>query len=218
MGNIWSVPRMWEGGTTFVIAGGPSVADHDLTPLHHRHVIGVNNAYQLGTWVDVVFFGDKKWFRWHKHEMEKWPNLIATNCPEEKFNPPDYVKRVKRIPSGWSTDQDKVAWNQNTGFSAINFASLLGAKTIVMIGFDMNSRKDSNGEHFHWHPEHPAQEHLKTSHDDFDRFLTDVHLMAKRARRDSGVTLINTSLESRIPEDVIPKKSLEEFLEDESRT
>jgi hypothetical protein len=54
----WIAPKMWAGGTAFIVGGGPSLKGVDLTPIHHRRVIGVNNAYRMGNWVDICWFGD----------------------------------------------------------------------------------------------------------------------------------------------------------------
>lgn len=56
--NAWRVPPIWSGGTAWIIGGGPSVKDLDLSPIHQYRVIGVNNAYQFGHWVDACWFGD----------------------------------------------------------------------------------------------------------------------------------------------------------------
>ena len=81
----WTVPRIWEEGECFIIGGGISivkqfdiptdivndviankrpVSDYSsyLSSIHNKHVIGVNQAFRLGNWVDVVFFGDKGFF------------------------------------------------------------------------------------------------------------------------------------------------------------
>ena len=56
--EMWKPPKIWKGGTAYIIGGGPSVNDADLSLIHDRRVIGVNNAYSLGGWVDVCWFGD----------------------------------------------------------------------------------------------------------------------------------------------------------------
>lgn len=213
--HYWTVPRVWEGSTVFVIGGGPSVGDHDLTTLHHQRVVGVNNAYQLGEWVDFVFFGDKKWWKWHYKELTKWPKLIVTNIPPDKLSVPNRVKRTQRRSSGWSVKQDVVSWNGNSGFAAINFAGLLGARRIVLIGFDMTSKASDKGLQYHWHPEHPAPVHLRTSEDDFVRFMGNVDHIVNGARK-NGIELLNASLISAIPDEKIPKIDLQEFLKNET--
>ena len=56
--DTWNPPQIWKDQTAFILGGGPSLKDADLDLIHDRRVIGVNNAYQLGSWVDVCWFGD----------------------------------------------------------------------------------------------------------------------------------------------------------------
>lgn len=54
---------------------------------------------------------------------------------------------------GLSDDPMKTHGGGNSGFQACNLAVLLGAKRLVLLGFDM--RTGENGES-HWHGHHPA--------------------------------------------------------------
>jgi hypothetical protein len=49
---------IWKNDTAFILGGGPSLSKVDFSLIEHRRVIGVNNAYQLGDWVDICWFGD----------------------------------------------------------------------------------------------------------------------------------------------------------------
>lgn len=216
MSQYWKIPRMWKGETAFIIGGGPSVADIDLTPLRDKHVVGVNTAYQLGPdIIDIIFFGDKKWWRWHHKKLADWPNLIVSCTPPDKLKLPDKrVLRVARQNKGWSNSPERIAWNQNTGYAAVNFTACLGVDTIVLLGFDMTSVKKKGEEVFHWHKEHPAPRHLRTSHSDFKRFLKYTSTIALGAKN-AGITLLNASPVSQIPEDVISRIDFKEFIENE---
>ena len=55
---LWTAPRIWDGGECFILGGGPSLAAVDVGQLRGRRVIAVNQAYKLGDWIDVLFFGD----------------------------------------------------------------------------------------------------------------------------------------------------------------
>jgi hypothetical protein len=54
----WLPPKIWQNSTAFIIGGGPSIKDLDVTKIQNRRVIGTNNAYQMGDWVDICWFGD----------------------------------------------------------------------------------------------------------------------------------------------------------------
>jgi hypothetical protein len=57
------VPREWPGETAFIIAGGPSVLDHDLEQLRGRRVIVINSSIHAVPWADFCYFGDWRWWR-----------------------------------------------------------------------------------------------------------------------------------------------------------
>jgi hypothetical protein len=73
----WKPKKEWEGETAFILGGGPSLLLEDLSALHNRCVIGVNNAYRLGPWVDFCWFGDIKWWNKHKEELSGFKGRIA---------------------------------------------------------------------------------------------------------------------------------------------
>ena len=56
--DAWHPPKMWNDKTVFVLGGGPSLNGTNLDLIRDERVIGANNAYQLGSWVDVCWFGD----------------------------------------------------------------------------------------------------------------------------------------------------------------
>lgn len=220
----WRVPPIWEGGECWIIGGGPSIPylfdipedvitkvtlQHSspklytpfLTSLHDRHVIGVNNAYELGLWVDACFFGDCSWYLVHRFKLAKWPNMKVTCCPRFERRKPDAMEGIKFLKRtqkdkrgegrhGITTKPGMICWNNNSGASAINLAVLFGAKRVVLLGFDMNM----DG-HTHWHSGHG-----KKSSPPFRRHLRNFPLIAQHAK-EMGVEVLNAS----------PKSSLDCF-------
>src|SRR5262245_48413224 len=69
MRNAWAVPREWDGEAVFIVGGGPSVADVDLSALCGRRVFVINSSYSAvlaaGVVPDLVMFGDVDW--WGRH-------------------------------------------------------------------------------------------------------------------------------------------------------
>jgi len=153
-----------------VVSGAklPSAYAPYLSPIHDRHVIGVNNAYQLGTWIDALFFGDCGWYLVHRFPLAKWPNLKVTCCKRfEKKNKQgrEGIKYLAKDTShrwGISPHPTRVSWNSNSGSSAINLAAHFGARRIILLGFDMSVDGST-----HWHRGHgnkagpPFARHLK---------------------------------------------------------
>ena len=147
----WKVPRMWDGGRCFILGGSPCLLDEPLELIEHERCIGVNNAYELGDWVDICWFGDERWFEWNRRKLLEFGNIKA--CCVDKFVTQERpgVKALSRgKPQGIDKRIDHISWNNNSGFSAINLAVHLGVKTIVLLGFAMKeddgSWDDSRGE------------------------------------------------------------------------
>jgi len=206
---------MWDGGRCFIIGGGPSMprqfgipndvvdrvrsGEHGpdtyspyMTPIHGEHVIGVNNAYQIGTWIDVCLFGDCSWYLVHRERMARWPNLkvgCCFGCPD--YLDPDGIKylprdRAKKV--GIGTNPGKLSWGYNSGAAAINLAAHFGARQIVLLGFDMSH---SNSQATHWHKGHG---HPRKT---YNRFLKGIPAIAADASA-LGIEILNASQESAI--------------------
>jgi len=226
----WTPPNMWEGGDCFIIGGGASIVSqfgipqevvdqvkvnqtmaHLYSPymkeLHDKHIIGVNNAYMLGDWVDCVFFGDCAWYLVHRQNLAKFAGLKVTCCPRFAEKPESRCEGIKYLAKdgshryGISEIPTRVAWNHNSGAAAINLAVHLGVKKINLLGFDMCLDEKNTS---HWHGSHgnkncpPFKRHLKG----FPEIAEDAQ---KR-----GIEILNTSSISNIEE--FPKVELRSLL------
>lgn len=152
-GRGWNPLPIWEGATAFILGGGPSLSNIDLNRLHNKHVIGCNNAYgdpvknEKGEtieyiprdWVDICWFGDSNWFSFHLPYLKLFRGILATSKFQivEKHKHLGIKGFLRGRPFGISTESGYICWNKSTGASAINLATKLGAKRIVLLGFDM---------------------------------------------------------------------------------
>lgn len=209
---------MWLDETVFVVGGGPSLLGMDLQPIHVCPVLGVNNAFELGLWVDVTFFGDKRWFEINKDRLLAHPSLVVTCNPWSMFT---MMNRVKQLPKAgrnglyWK-GQDKLCWNQNSGAAAINLAVLLGAKRIVLLGFDMkvDEAKGYRGGH-NWHAYHEQLNSVPRKQIYGDRFLDGfkrikADLETMNSELGTEVEILNATPDSAM--DLFPMVKLEEVL------
>lgn len=242
----WRVPRIWEGGDVWILGGGPSVTKQFNIPddvvqsvvngtsspsvyspymsvLHDKHVIGVNVAYLIGEWIDMVYFGDNKFFLNHKERLSQWPGLkVSCFSGIEKYDWVKYLPRDTRKVRGISSDPRTVAWNCNSGASAISVAANAGAKRILLLGFDMNKGEVNRQ---HWHSLYKSKSVFKPvlikgkgmivrPHKmPFDRHLRGFPDIARDAKL-RGIEIINVCPTSAIT--VFPKFSLKELLWDNS--
>lgn len=135
----------------------PDAYSEYLTGIHSEHVIGVNNAYQIGDWIDIVFFGDCAWYLVHRFALERWPGLKVTCCSrfenklEKNSGGIKYLRRDTNRRHGISNNSSQVSWNGNSGAAAINLAVHLGVKRIILLGFDMCLDEKQVS---HWHGSH----------------------------------------------------------------
>jgi hypothetical protein len=162
----WSVPKLWNGSTCVILGGGPSLRSVNLDLFKNFRVIAVNNAYgdpvlkEDGTadhyvprdWVDICWFGDRRWYTWHKKALKSFRGMLC--CCREDMHEKDGIYGVCRgKPSGIDQRPKFVSWNKSSGGSAINLAYHLGVSRIILLGFDMR-RVDNRP---NWHIDHPAQ-------------------------------------------------------------
>jgi hypothetical protein len=227
MMDEWKVPKMWEGGECWIIGGGPSMprefgVPEDvieqvyndelplssyspyLSPIHNKHVIGVNAAFLLGEWVDVMYFGDGRFYTSNIEAMNKRTKIKVSSNPNlvkrsRIFQGVKYVPRDLSHPEGISSKGNKISWNLNSGAAAIGLAYLLGVKRIYLLGFDMSLGE--NGRQW-WHSHYSRKNPQRKKNPKrlpFDRHLKSFPMVSKDAER-LGLEIINVSPNSEIKE------------------
>jgi hypothetical protein len=167
----WEVPNIWDGGTVWILGGGPSVTKQFNIPedvvkrvinktstpsvyspymerLHNQHVIGINISYMIGSWIDMCFFGDVGFFLRNKTGLAEFPGIkITCHARVSKYNWVKYLPQDTSKRTGISSDPRRICWNANSGAAAISVAANAGAKRIILLGFDMQIVDNKQ----HWH-------------------------------------------------------------------
>ena len=103
---------------------------------------------------------DHDWWDVYYHEVKK-------NFKGRRFTKEDAVRDdintsslydIERISAknGEGLGREHLVYGQNSGYQAVNLAYILGAKTVVLLGFDMNPSG-------HWFGEHAEQKLNKRS-------------------------------------------------------
>ena len=155
MTAAWTVPVLWPGDTVVCIASGPSLTVEDVNYVRGRaRVIVVNDNYLRAPWADVLYFCDSKWWQWHKARSEylAFAGIKATLAEDVVKHEPGVRWLRNGGGEGLSDRPDELKTGSNSGFQAINLAVLLGAKRIVLLGYDM--KIGPKGER-HWFGRHP---------------------------------------------------------------
>jgi len=180
----------WKGGDCYIIGGGASLRDFDFRWLSGRNTIGANDAFRLGHLVcQKALFCDWKWWKINKWDFEKYAlsggGAYSLNPDTARFDIP-WLHQFVRLDEGISDKPDTLGMNFSTGAAAVNLGSLLGAKRIFLLGFDMC--KSPRWSVTHWH-NHRAGD---TPPDSYERFVKGFGTVAKGmdARK---VTVLNVT-------------------------
>lgn len=145
----YAVSPVWAGERAFIIGGGPSLLK---TPMLHMvpywgKVIAVNNAYEIFTSADILYFGDVDWGDDNAAGIRRdffGREIISRACGKDQWRlKVNWIGRDMSV--GLSHCPSTVAgWC--SGSNAINIAFLKGASEIVLLGFDMRG--------LNWHDKH----------------------------------------------------------------
>lgn len=188
-----SIPKMWPGATVVCIGGGPSLSIEQVNLCEEKwkegkiRVIGINDAYRIAPWIDILYAADKKW--WMEHSgVPNYKGLkigIEEDC--RRFGNDIHVMR-NTGSKGLERNRDGLRTGSNSGYQAINLAFHLGASKIILIGYDMKlGKKDEK----HWFGDHP----WRTTNIPFQSFLSAFPSLRKETNKE-GVEVINCTPES----------------------
>jgi hypothetical protein len=195
-------PRTKSGDKVFAL-----VSDY-LSPLHGERIIAVNQAFRLGHWVDVCFFGDQQWYKWNARRLSNWGGLLVT-CVTQVMRTESTDNRIKYLGRGkvYGLDErsDMVSWSKNSGAAAINLAFHLGASRIILVGFDGQPEGNHKRRRHHFHNDYPDMGPKFNPYVRWSKCFNRIQLDAERL----GVEIINANLDSAI--NSFPKVPLEEL-------
>ncbi len=190
------------GRTIAIIGGGPSLRGVDLLPLRGKAItIAVNNAYELAPWAEYHLFGDRRWWEWHgsKFPADFQGKIISTS--RASFNDPRILKMDKTF--GAFSKVPHSLYGVDSGTQAVNLAAHLGARRIVLLGFDMGFAPDGEA---HWHADHKIPS-VETNY--IRKFLVQYEAVVLPALASRGVEIVRVT-PSRLT--MIPQLSMQEAL------
>lgn len=198
------VPELWPGSTVVCIGSGPSLTQADVDACQGRaRVIAIKDVVRMAPWADALYGagddnGGRTW--WHRHG----PSLTFTGLrycldPAAKA----WASVLTQGPEqGLTDDRGALALGGHSGYQAINLAVHLGAKKVVLLGYDMqatNGQQHYFGEHEH-RTDHRLPFNLFAFH-----FPSIVPALEAR-----GVTVVNASRQTAL--DLFPRMTIDEAL------
>jgi len=206
VGKHWFPDPIWEDESCYIIGGGPSLKGFDWNLLKDKNRIGCNAAFYLGAdIVPIMIFGDAQFLKQHRSGLDSYAKAggwVVTNSTRiEKLDPPKYLKQMKKQLKGCGINC--LAWNGNTGASAINLALLFGVNIIYLLGFDMQLGKNGKA---NFHDAYNQKTEAKT----YNRFIRGMVNLSKDVRRFFPKVKIINLEDDTSALGVFPKESLKE--------
>lgn len=191
-------PR-WDGATCVVAGSGPSLTQTQCDLRRGVKTIAVNDAHRLLPDADILYACDARW--WNEYDGmlsfagERWSSHNAGG-QDDKIKVGErwgLTLIAGRHSPGFSTNPTRIHYGENSGFQALNLAILLGAKRILLIGFDMRNHGTPVKPLRHFFGQHPKE--LRNS--DPSIFIKNFVEAAKRIPK--GVQIINCTPGSALP-------------------
>lgn len=134
--SFWTVSPEWNGETAFLLACGPSLHGFNASLLKGQHVIAINDNYVLAPWAEILYFCDRRWWQ------SRRSSVLKTFTGKRIVTLDNQIDGILALHNtgklGLETDPGAIRHGSNSGYQAINLAYHLGAKRIVLLGYDMH--------------------------------------------------------------------------------
>lgn len=162
-----NIPSKYPNKNFIVCASGPSLTQ-EIADIINRHkndyiVVGVNDTYKIINVLDEHYAADDRWWEyWGDDFRKKYPNLSSWSSSKigQKYN--CNLIEVKEF-YGLSLTNQYIHSGQNSGFQALNLSYLMGAKKIILVGYDMRPNYGKT----HFFGSHPPELEVKSPYDIF---------------------------------------------------
>ena len=131
-------PPNWDKETVYCLGGGPSLKNFDFNKLEGRKVVAVNNAVYSYSASSAVVSVDCTWIEHNASTLPlSFTSEIALGVQEGVAVPNLEVTwlRWKQEP-GLSLNPEVLNSPCTSGYAAVNYAVLKGAKRIILLGYD----------------------------------------------------------------------------------
>lgn len=159
-----------------IIASGPSATAQDAAKLRAvcDEVIAINDSYRLCLESDHLYGTDMRWWKYALEDVRRhfhgnlWTQRVGWTEEPEALG---IACLESSNGDGLCTEEGKVFTGQNSGYAAINLAYHFGAKTVILLGFDLMM----TGNKRHWHTDRPANLNAQSPYHSFIKNFQTIH-------------------------------------------
>lgn len=208
------IPRIFEGETAFVVAGGPSLKGFSFDRLRGRNTIAINRAHEFLDDARVLWWSDARYWRKARETLMAHAAPYKATC-QMQYDPADAVPAEVHVYQfsgldGFDSRPGYLRHGNNGAYAALHLAAHLGARRIILLGVDM--RHGRAGEtHFHDGYE-PMSKTMRETHEQntLTRLMLPYFRTLVKPLAELGIEVLNASPESRL--DCWPRVSIDEGL------
>lgn len=143
--------------TIVCIASGASLTDDDIEVVRQAHennlcqVIVINDNYLKAPWADYLYYSDHQWESWHS-DKPAFRGFLGLKVSCDWRSKHTTLKLLRGEREGLSTNPYVINHGSNSGYQAIGLAYHLGAKRVILLGYDMQFNDQGKK---HWFGNHP---------------------------------------------------------------
>ncbi len=194
--------QIFENKKVYIVGGGSSLKNFKWDRLDGKCVLAVNRAFEV-TQPELIWWSDEQFFGEYKEQLLKLSNVyLATFKSRLGYVFPGNVHQyfVSGV-EGYDTHPQMLRTGNSSGFAALSLAIKLGARDIVLLGYDFYHLRRSREEVVkRWHDGYPEpqfrvqeESHLtKKMLPHFDSLLPIIDVLDVKVRNasiDSNLTL-----------------------------
>lgn len=166
-----------------VAASGPSLSEEQVQLIRSMKIdtdefllIAVNDTYKLfADILDIVYCADLSWLKMNETGLKEKASTAKIVMPDRsnirEYSSSSSVEQLNLVVchnyQGLHRDPGSINSGRNSGFQALHLARNLGAKEIILVGFDMSVAPESGKEH--WFGSHPQG--LRSPATEFSSFI-----------------------------------------------
>ena len=153
----WTPEPLFEGKSVAVLGNGPSLSMSSVIDLDPRYMIAVNSAIRLCPTAHVLFSRDSNWCQKYPALIDSaWSALKITTKLDAATERGMLLVRMERRESFAAVGHPAIRYGVSSGHAAVSLAVAMGAKEIVLYGFD--GRFVDGRSHWHDDYEEPRRE------------------------------------------------------------
>ena len=149
--SYWTPEPLFEGKSVAVLGNGPSLSISNIIDLDPRYVIAVNSAIRLCQDAHVLFSRDSSWCQKYPVLIDSaWSALKVTTKRDAAQERGMLLVRTERRDSFAAVGHPAIRYGISSGHTAVSLAIAMGAKEIVLYGFDGRTVDGRS----HWHDDY----------------------------------------------------------------